>query len=169
MQLTMKNTRLQFIFLFITILFISCKKEEALVPLPVPEVKLSYISFKQDTIVVNLSVTTARKENVGSLFTTSIEGKLPDSIVRKNNLIIRVTGDSARAYKSTEIFASYTDSLGVTYANSISDTANKVTVTKLQKLKQGIVEGNFTIRVSNTTKTKTLLLTEGKFSTSFFE
>ncbi|NOT91517.1 hypothetical protein [Ferruginibacter sp.] len=169
MQLTMKNTRLQFIFLFITIIFISCKKEDALVPLPVPEVKLSYISFKQDTIAVNLSVTTARKENVGSLFTTSIEGKLPDRIVRKNNLIIRVTGDSARAYKNTEIFASYTDSLGVTYANSISDTANKVTVTKLQKIKQGIVEGNFTIRVSNTTKTKTLLLTEGKFSTSFFE
>ena len=169
MQLTMKNTWPQFIFLLITIIFISCKKQDALVPLPVPEVKFSYISFKQDTIAVNLSVTTARKENVGSLFTTSIEGKLPDSIVRKNNLIIRVTGDSARAYKNTEIFASYTDSLGVTYANSISDTANKVTITKLQKIKQGIVEGNFTIRVSNTTKTKTLLLREGTFSTSFFE
>jgi hypothetical protein len=169
MQLTMKNTWPQFIFLLITIIFISCKKQDALVPLPVPEVKFSYIRFKQDTIAVNLSVTTARKENVGSLFTTSIEGKLPDSIVRKNNLIIRVTGDSARAYKNTEIFASYTDSLGVTYANSISDTANNVTITKLQRTKQGIVEGNFTIRVSNTTKTKTLLLREGTFSTSFFD
>lgn len=169
MQLTMKNTRLLLSFLLSAIIFISCKKEEALFPLPVPEVKLSSISFMQDSIAINLSNTTARKENVGNLFTTSIEGKLPDSIVRKNNLIIRVTGDSARTYINTEIFASYTDSLGFTYANTISDTVNKVTVTKLQKLKQGIVEGVFTIRVSNSTKTKTLLLKEGKFSTSFFE
>lgn len=169
MQLTIKNYRPVFIFIFTPIIFISCTKQEAPVPIPGPEIKLSSISFKQDSIAVNLSVTTARKENVGALFTTSVEGKLPDSIVRKNNLIIRVTGDSARKYLNTEIFASYTDAAGVTYANVINDTANKVTVTKLQKIKQGIVEGSFTIRVSNSTKTKILLLTEGKFSTSFFE
>jgi len=39
----------------------------------------------------------------------------------------------------------------------------------LQKIKQGIAEGNFTIKVSNSTKTKILLLAEGKFSTSFSE
>ena len=166
----MKNTTLQFIFLSLIVFFISCtKQDDILTPIPEPEVKLSYISFKQDTIAVKLSVTTARKENVGSLFTTAIEGKLPDSIMRKNNLIIRVTGDSARAYLNTEIFASYTDSVGNTYANAIADTINKVTVTKLQKKKDGIAEGNFTIRVSNSTKTKTLLLTDGKFSTSFLE
>ena len=165
----MKNTTLQFMFLVGIIFFIACKKEDTLVPIPEPEIKLSYINFKQDTIPVSLSVTTARKENVGTLFTTAIEGKLPDSIVRRNNLIIRVTGDSARLYKGGEIFASYTDSLGVTYANVISDTTNTVTITKLQKIKQGIVEGSFTIRVSNTTKTKTFLLTEGKFSTSFLD
>ena len=165
----MKNTTLQFFFLLAIIFFISCTKQETLVPIPEPEIKLSYISFKQDTIPVSLSITTARKENVGSLYTTAVEGKLPDSILRKNNLIIRFTGDSARAYKNTEIFASYTDSLGVTYANAVADTTNKVIITKLQKIKQGIVEGSFTIRVSNTTKTKTLLLTEGKFSTYFIE
>ena len=169
MQLTMKYAKLLFSFLLAVIIFISCKKEADLVPIPEPEVTSAYISFKQDTTVVNLTVTTARKENIGSLFATSVEGKLADSVLRKNNLIIRVTGDSSRAYVSTEIFASYTDSLGITYANSITDTANKVTITKLQKIKQGIIEGNFTIRVSNTTKTKTLLLTGGKFSTTFFE
>ncbi|WP_462275162.1 hypothetical protein [Ferruginibacter sp.] len=138
-------------------------------PAPEPEVAGSLISFKQDTIAVALTITTARKENVGSLYTTAIEGKMPDSTVRKNNLIIRVTGDSARAYNNTEIFASYTDSLGVTYANAVADTANKVTVTKLQKKKGGITEGVFTIRVSNSTKTKTLLLNAGKFSTSFLD
>jgi AICAR transformylase/IMP cyclohydrolase PurH len=59
--------------------------------------------------------------------------------------------------------------LGVSYANTISDTSNKLTVTKLQKTKQGIVEGSFTIRVSNSTKSKTILLANGKFSTSFEE
>ena len=169
MRLTMKKTALPFLIFLSILFFISCAKENPLVPIPEPEIKFSYISFIQDTIPVTLSITTARKENVGSLYTTSIEGKLPDSILRKNNLIIRVTGDSVRAYKNTEIFASYTDSLGVTYANAIADTVNKFTVTKLQKIKQGIVEGNFTIRVSNSTKTKTLLLTGGKFSTAFEE
>ena len=165
----MKNTTLRYLILLTVIIFISCKKQDAIVSAPVPETKLSYISFKQDTIPVTLSVTTARNESIGSLFTTTIEGQMPDSILRKNNLTIRLTGDSARPYLNTEIFASYTDSLGVTYANTINDTINKVILTKLQKIKQGIVEGNFTIRVSNSTKTQTLLLTQGKFSTSFDE
>jgi hypothetical protein len=153
-----------------TIIFIACSKQDTTEPpLLVPEVKTSFISFKQDTVALKLSITTARKENVGSLFTTAIEGKLPDSIVRKNNLIIRVTGDSARLYSNIEILASYTDSTGVTYSNSITDTSNKVTITKLEKKKQGAVEGNFTIKVSNTTKTKTLVLKEGKFLTNFLD
>jgi hypothetical protein len=152
-----------------TIIFIACSKQDIIEPLPVPPVTASFISFRQDTIALKLPVTIARKENVGSLFTTAIEGKLPDSVVRKNNLIIRVTGDSARVYTSTEIFASYTDSVGVTYATTITDTVNKVTITKLEKKKQGAIEGNFTIKVSNSTKTKMLLLKEGKFSTSFLD
>src|SRR3954469_11718212 len=105
MQLPMKKTALSLLVLLSILFFISCTKEDPLVPLPEPEIKLSYISFKQDTIPVMLPVTTARKENVGSLYAIAIEGKLPDSILRKNNLIIRVTGDSARVYKNTEIFA----------------------------------------------------------------
>jgi hypothetical protein len=154
-----------------TIIFMACSKQDATTEplLPLQETKTAFISFKQDTIALKLSITTARKENVGSLFTTAIEGKLPDSIVRKNNLIIRVTGDSARPYTNLEILASYTDSTGVTYSNSITDTANKVTITKLEKKKQGAVEGNFTIKVSNSTKTKTLILKEGKFLTNFLD
>ncbi|MBS1510078.1 MAG: hypothetical protein JST86_04510 [Bacteroidetes bacterium] len=154
----------------ITILLISsCNKQDALTPIPEPEVKQSYINFKQDTVLFSLLVTTALKESVGNINVTTIEGNYPDTTSHKNNLVIRITGDSARTYLPAEILASYTDSLGVTYANSSTDTMNKVTVTKLQKIKQGIVEGNFTIRVSNTTKTKTILLSEGKFATSFFE
>jgi hypothetical protein len=163
----MKNL---FLPIFCTIIiFIACSKQDAIEPLPVPEVTASFISFKQDTIAIKLPITIARKENVGSLYTTAVEGKLPDSILRKNNVIIRVTGDSARPYNNTEIFASYTDSVGVTYATSVTDTTNKVTITKLEKKKQGSIEGNFTIKVSNSTKTKTLVLKEGKFSTSFLE
>lgn len=165
----MKNIFSALLLITLLLVFSYCTKQDALTAIPEPEIKLSYISFKQDTIAVTLPVTTARRENVGSLFTTAIEGKLPDTTIKKNTLIIRVTGDSARAYTNAEIFASYTDSLGITYANSITDTINKVTITKMVKKKDGAVEGSFTIRVSNNTKTKTCLLKEGKFSTSFFD
>lgn len=148
---------------------VSCEKQDLLSPKTTAEPKLLFVNFIEDTVPVKLSVTSARKESIGSIFTTTIDGKLPDSIIRKNNLVIRVTGDSARAYINTEIFASYTDSAGNVYANTITDTLNKVTITKIEKKKEGIVEGNFTIRVSNFTKTKTLLLKEGKFSTIFLE
>ncbi len=150
-------------------IFTACSKQNTAEQPPTTQVTASFISFKQDTIALKLPITIARKENVGSLFITAIEGKLPDSIVRKNNLIIRVTGDSARVYNNIEILASYTDSTGITYSNMIADTINKVTITKLEKKKQGAIEGNFTIKVSNSTKTKTLLLKEGKFSTNFLD
>jgi hypothetical protein len=169
MQLSIKNNTLQFIFLLFTSIFISCKKQDTLIPLLVSEVKLSYISFKQDTIPVKLLITTARKENVGSLFTTAVEGKLHDTILQKNNLIIRVTGDSARTYTNTEIFASYTDSLGITYANTIGDTFNKFKITKFEHKNGGFVEGSFTIRVRNNTTAKVVLLTEGIFFTTLLD
>lgn len=169
MQLTMKNIFSSLLLILFVSVFSCCTKQQTLSPKEEIIPKLYYLSFKQDTLPVTLSITTARKENVGSLFTTAIEGKLPDSIVRKNNLIVRVTGDSARAYAPSEIFASYTDSLGITYSNMITDTVNKITITKMEKKKDGLVEGSFTIRVSNNTKTKTYLLKEGKFSTTFFD
>jgi len=165
----MKNSsRNYFYFLFI-FFFISCEKQETLEPVPVPEIKNSYISFLQDTVQVKLTITSARKEHVGNLLATAIDGKLPDSILNHNNLIIRIAGDSTRLYTNTEIFASYTDSSGNVFANEITDTTNKVQLTKFEKKKDGIVEGNFTIRVSNFTKTKVFLLKNGKFSTTLFE
>lgn len=169
MQLTIKNFGPLLISILSIIIFISCTKQKITASLPEPEVKLSYISFKQDTIPVKLSITTARKENVGSLFTTAVEGKLHDTILQKNNVIIRVTGDSARIYTNTEIFASYTDSLGITYANTIGDTFNKFTITKFEHKNGGFVEGSFTIRVRNNTTTKVVLLTEGIFFTTLLD
>ena len=160
---------LLFIFLASLIVLISCEKQNDLVPQPVPETRSFYISFIQDTVPVALSVTSARREMIGNLLTTAVDGKMPDSILNKTSLIIRVTGDSTRAYTSTEILASYTDSTGNTYANNISDTMNIVKITKLEKKKDGILEGIFTIRVSNFTKTKTVILNNGKFSASFSE
>jgi hypothetical protein len=156
MQLTIKNSGL--LFIFSTTFFITSAKQETQVLQQ--EIKLSYISFKQDTMPVKLSITTARKENIGSLFTTAVEGKLHDTILQKNNLIIRVTGDSTRTY---------TDSLGITYANTIGDTFNKFTITKFEHKNGGFVEGSFTIRVRNNTTAKVVLLTEGIFFTTLLD
>jgi len=154
---------------FLICVFNSCEKQDALAPVIKEEPRQQYINFKEDSIFVNLSVTKARKESIGSISTTAIEGRMPDSIGKKYSLIIRVTGDSARSYSLAEVLATYTDSLGFTYSNSIADTLNKVNLVKLEKKRNGLVEGSFTIRVSNSTKTKSLLLKEGKISTTFIE
>jgi hypothetical protein len=163
----MKKYFLLINYMLLTAALVSCTKQDSLSSQPLTEPKLNFISFIEDTVAVKLLVTSARKESIGNIFTTTVEGKLSDSMISKNNLVLRVTGDSARAYSYTEIFASYTDSAGNTYANTITDTINKLTVTKIEKRKDGTVEGDFTIRVSNFTKTKMLLLTNGKFSTLF--
>lgn len=165
----MKKYSLLITLCTLTAFIISCEKQDSLSPKTTEEPKLFFINFIEDTVPVKLSITSARKESIGIIFTTTIEGKMPDSSLRKNNLIIRVTGDSARPYINTEIFANYTDSAGNAYADNITDTVNKVTITKIEKKKYGSIEGSFTIRVSNFTKTKTLLLKEGKFSTVFPE
>lgn len=165
----MKKYFLPLVFSVSAACIISCEKQDSLSPVITEVPILSFINFNEDSLAVKLPVTTAREERIGNVFVTAIEGKLPDSIPRMNSLIIRVTGDSARLYTRAEILADYTDSLGNRYANNTSDTLNKVTITKIEKKKDGSIEGNFTIRVSNSTKTQTLILKEGKFSTVFPE
>lgn len=163
----MKNNTFLFSFIILASIIVSCNKQELLTALPVEEPL--QVSFKQDTVQVSLSVTQARKEMIGSMLVTAIDGKMPDSILNKSNLIIRVTGDSARLYSNTEIFASYTDSLGNSFSSDIADTINTVKFIKLEKIKDGISTGSFTIRVSNLTKSKTLILSNGKFNTKMIE
>lgn len=170
MQNKLKNLFSVPLIFLLAAAFMYCSKQDVLVPIEeTPPPAPSSISFKQDTLPVTLSVTTARKENVGSYKTTAIEGKYPDSTIRKSNLIVRITGDSARMYSNTEILATYTDSTGTMFSNSVSDTINKVVITKMEKKKNGLVEGSFTIKVSNSTKTKTYLLKEGKIYSTFPE
>lgn len=171
MQNVLKNLfSIPFIVVIAAVLM-HCSKQGAAVPIetPPPPPQPLAISFKQDSVFINLAITSCRKENVGTYKTTAIEAKYPDSTVRKNSLIIRVTGDSARAYSNTEILATYTDSLGVMFSNTIADTVNKVNLTKVEKKKNGLVTGSFTIKVSNSTKTKTYLLKDGTISSTFPE
>ncbi len=157
------------LFLFTILILTSCEKQDALTPQPEPAVTDFYISFQQDTIPVKLSITSGRRETINQLLTTAIDGKLPDSISNKTSLVIRVTGDSARTYTGAQILASYTDSSGNTYSNTATDTINVVKLTKLEKKRDGNIEGSFTIRVSNFTKTKTLILANGKIYSVFDE
>jgi hypothetical protein len=155
-----------FVSLIVCVLF-SCDKQNDLVALPTPIDP--FISLKQDTTTIKFIVTTARKEAIGNLFTTTIQGKFADSNIQKNNIVIRVTGDSTRKYSRAEIFATYSDSLGNSFSNNKTDSTNRFTLTTCEKKKNGLVQGNFTISVSNITKTKTLILKEGKFSVSFYD
>jgi hypothetical protein len=165
MQISIKKYRSYCIAVVVTAT--ACSKQNN-IPITEPPVPvITQLSFTQDSIPLTFAITEARKENVGNLFTTAIEGKYPDSTIRKNNIIIRLTGDSARAYANTEILVSYTDSAGITFSNQTADTVNKAVITKMEKKKNGIVEGSFTIRVSNTPKTKMYLLKNGRFTAIF--
>jgi hypothetical protein len=165
----MKKYTLFISFCLLTAFIISCEKQDMLSPIETPQPKILFVDLIEDSLAVRLSETSARPESIGNVSVTAIEGKLPDTVSRKNSLIIRVTGDVARLYTKAEILANYTDSLGNSYANNTADTINKVTITKIEKKKDGAVEGSFTIRVSNSTQTKTLMLKDGKFSTVFPE
>lgn len=168
MQNKLKNLLTIPVILLMAVTFMYCSKQDALTAAEEPSlVKPIAVNFKQDTLPVTLSVTAARREKIGSIAAIAVDAKYPDSNVRKTNLIIRVTGDSARNYSHTEILAAYTDSLGVMYSNAVSDTINKVSITKMEKKKDGLVEGSFTIRVSNSTKTKTYLLKDGTIYSTF--
>jgi hypothetical protein len=156
-----------FISLIVCFIFLSCNKQNDFVAPIIPIDP--YISLKQDTTAIKFNVTTARKEAIGSISTTTIQGKFADSNTRKNNIVIRVTGDSTKTYSRAEIFATYTDSLGDSFSSSTTDSTNRFTLTTCEKKKNGLVQGNFTIRVSNITKTKILILKEGKFSVSFYD
>ena len=170
MQNKLKNLFTIPVILLTAVAFMYCSKNDTLTAIEEPPLSKDFsISFKQDTLPVTLSVTASRREKIGSISAIAVEAKYPDSTVRKTNLIIRVTGDSARNYSHTEILAAYTDSLGVMYSNSVSDTINKVSITKMEKKKDGLVEGSFTIRVSNSTKTKTYLLKDGTIYSTFPE
>lgn len=171
MQNVLKNLFSIPFIIVVSAVLMHCSKQGAAVPIetPPPPPQPLAITFKQDSVFINLSITSCRKENVGTFKTTAIEAKYPDTTVRKNNLIIRITGDSARSYSNTEILATYTDSLGVMFSNTIADTSNKVNITKLEKKKNGLVAGSFTLKVSNSTKTKTYLLKDGTISSTFPE
>jgi hypothetical protein len=151
------------------ICFYGCSKQGDAVSILPETPEPASISLLQDTIPIVLPITLARKESIGAIVTTAIEGKLPDSAKKKNNLIIRVTGDSARIYKGIEVLVNYTDSVGNTFSNTVTDTSNKVIITKLEKKKNGLVAGNFTLSLSNITKTKTYQIKNGKFSCAFLD
>jgi hypothetical protein len=112
------------------------------------------ISFLQDTVPVKLKLAETRKEIIGALTAINIQGKYPDSTGRK--------------YSYTEIIAGYTDSLGNSFATG-SDTANTITITKLEKKYNGLVTGTFSIVVYNAAKTKKYNIKQGSFTTLFID
>ena len=66
----------------LTIFIISCEKQDILSPKTTAEPQLFFVNFIEDSATVKLSITEAREESIGNVFTTAIEGKLPDSVLR---------------------------------------------------------------------------------------
>ncbi len=130
--------------LLLCVLFYSagCSKNEAVTVVPVTPPATVLINFFQDTISVKLRLAETRRETIGAVTAINIQGKYPDSTGKKNTLTLRVLGDSAGKYGYTVIIAGYTDSLGNSFTTG-SDTANTITITKLEKKYNGLVREHF--------------------------
>jgi Family of unknown function (DUF6252) len=159
-----------FWLLLLCILFTGtgCSKNDAAPEVAPPLPADVQIGFLQDTVPVKLRLAETRKEIIGALSAINIQGKYPDSTGRKNTLTLRVLGDSAGKYGYTQIIAGYTDSLGNNFTTG-SDTANTITITKLEKKYNGLVTGTFSIVVYNAAKTKKYNIKQGSFTTLFID
>jgi hypothetical protein len=144
-------------------LFIACSKDN---PTKTPAVAYG-ISFRADTMLIKLPVVTARVESIGGLSAVTIEGKSPDTASKKHSIVLRLLGDTARAYSNTDVLIAYKDAAGDSYSGVSGDTLSKVIVTKMQRKQKGIVEGSFELLVKNNQKATTIRLSAGKFTVLF--
>ncbi len=147
-------------------MLVACNKSDAVALPPVEPPVITGMQFRQDTSPIAFPVTNGRRESIGTLRSTTIYGEYPDTITKPNRITLRIIGDSARTYRSSEIIASYTDSAGTSFS-SIAATTDSVSITQLQKSNNGLVKGLFFITVYNTTRTKSLVLRQGSFTTRF--
>ncbi len=144
---------------------VSCSKNEAPALIIEPPLATA-MQFYQDTTGVSLSITSCRKETIGPLTAIVLQGQYADTIRKPNRISLRIIGDTSRTYRSSEIIASYTDSTGMHFS-SVSDPADSVVITKLNKTNNGLVTGTFAVTVRNTAGTKSYALRQGRFTTLF--
>jgi len=140
----MKNTLLISLSLVCVFLY-ACKKSGSGNPVIQPS---SSFNFRAGDSTIRYPVNLVYIQDVTSTHTTLISGQYPDTSSKKGSLSLRLLGDSTGRYGGDSLLVTYTDGKGSIYYNT-GDAANYVQVDKFPKTYNGIVIGNFNVKVAN--------------------
>jgi hypothetical protein len=142
----MKNRPLliSLLFLFYVVFTLACSKSRSN-PVIAPT---SSFTFSAGDSLISYPVNLVYIQDVTSTHTILISGQYPDSSAKKGSISFRLIGDTTGRYRADSLFVTYTDGKGNVYYNT-SDSANYVEVDKFTKAYNGVVNGSFNIKVSN--------------------
>jgi hypothetical protein len=131
--------------LFYALFIVACSKSSNSNPVVAPT---SSFTFSAGDSLISYPVNLVYLQDVTNRHTTLISGQYPDTSSKKGSLSFRLIGDTTGRYRSDSLLVTYTDAKGKTYYNT-GDSTNYVQVDKFPKTYNGVVNGNFSVSVSN--------------------
>lgn len=120
----------------------------------------SSFSFSANDSLITYPVNLVYIQEVLNTHTTLISGQYQDTSSKKGSLSFRLLGDTTGRYRGDSLLVTYTDGKGNLYYNT-KDSTNYVQIDKFPKTYNGVVNGSFTVKVSN--NTGSVLFSNGRF------
>lgn len=133
------------LLLFYVLFTLACSKSSSSNPIVAPT---SSFTFSAGDSLISYPVNLVYIQDVTSTHTTLISGQYPDTSAKKGSLSFRLIGDTTGRYRADSLLVTYTDGKGNIYYNT-NDNTNYVQVDKFPKTYNGVVNGNFNVKVSN--------------------
>lgn len=124
----------------------------------------SSFSFSANDSLITYPVNLVYIQEVLNTHTTLISGQYQDTSSKKGSLSFRLLGDTTGRYQGDSLLVTYTDGKGNLYYNT-KDNTNYVQIDKFPKTYNGVVNGSFTVRVSN--NSGSILFSNGRFVAIF--
>jgi hypothetical protein len=140
----MRNALLISLSLLCVILY-ACKKSSSSNLAIQPTSSLNFVAGDS---MIRYPVNLVYIQDVTSTHTTLISGQYQDTSSKKGSLSFRLLGDTTGRYGGDSLLVTYTDGKGSTFYNT-GDAANYVQVDKFPKTYNGVVTGNFNVKVAN--------------------
>jgi hypothetical protein len=124
---------------------LACSKSNSKNPVIAPT---SSFTFSTGDSLISYPVNLVYIQDVTSTHTTLISGQYPDTASKKGSISFRLIGDTTGRYRADSLLVTYTDGKGNVFYNT-SDSTNYVQVDKFPKTYNGVVNGSFHLKVSN--------------------
>lgn len=158
----MKNSQLLLTIMSLSMLVAACSKgSDQTGSQPIS----SFYFTANDTLVI-YTVNEATIEDIYSLKTTLITGQYADTSSKQGSLSIRVLGDTTGRYAGDSLMVTYMNAAGTLYYNT-QDPANYVVIDRYEKKYNGMVSGQFALKLTD--GVHTINCTNGAFKSLYQE